>query len=115
MAKAGRPPKTFTKAQEKTIADLALDNCNTRTIAEAIGADKDTLLRHYGPLIKKKRAEHRIMVRQMQSRLLRQGDKTMAVWLGKNALGQTDKAEISGNAAQPLRLVIELAEAPGGE
>ena len=90
----GRPPKEFTDEQEERIAQLAEEGRHTRTIAECLGVDKDTLTRHFGPLIKKRRAIGRAKIGAAQYQAALAGDHTMLVWLGKNRLDQTDKAQI---------------------
>lgn len=58
-----------------------------------VGIPEETLRRRYGELIEKKRAEHRVNVRQAQDDKRVAADTTMLIWLGKNDLGQSDKRE----------------------
>ena len=42
-------------------------------------------------------------IRNSQYKIMRQGSATMAIFLGKNYLGQTDKVEVTdANAPSPL-------------
>ena len=50
-------------------------------------------------------AKGRISVRRKQMQLLEAGSNTMAVWLGKQLLGQKDRHELSGGST-PLDLNI---------
>lgn len=53
-------------------------------------------------------AKGRVSVRRQQMKLLEEGNATMAVWLGKQFLGQRDKTEITGadgTALIPLGVV----------
>lgn len=80
---------------EGEVARLALLNCHTRTIAEHIGVDERTLRRRCAALIKKKRAEFRISLREAQSeKAIKLKDTTMQIWLGKQYLDQRDKKEM---------------------
>jgi hypothetical protein len=44
-----------------------------------------------------------ISVRRAQMRLLETGNATMAVWLGKNLLGQRDSMQITGAGGGPIQ------------
>lgn len=92
--KRGRPALEFTPEQEAQIAQYAYNGCHLRTIARITDIDDSTLTRHFEALIAKKRAEGRAALheRQMQGALA--GDNTMLIWLGKQRLGQADKAEV---------------------
>lgn len=86
------PPKV--KIDENEVARLALLNCHTRTIAEHIGVAENTLRRRCGALIHKKRAEHRVNLREAQGKAIKEGNTALLIFLGKNDLGQADKQEI---------------------
>jgi hypothetical protein len=44
-----------------------------------------------------------INVRRLQFRVLEAGNATMAVWLGKNLLGQRDNMQITGANGGPIQ------------
>ena len=89
---AGRPKREFTIEENAQIEQMALDNCHIDTIAMALGIVKNTLVRHFGPFIKQKRAKGRTDLRRTQ-RKLAEANPAMAIFLGKNELNQTDKWE----------------------
>ena len=85
---------------------MGLNNCNTETIANALNIPVNTLKRHFGRLLKTKRAEHRALLRAWQTELARNNSQ-MAIFLGKNELDQTDKQEIN---QQVQGLTVNVSE-----
>ena len=59
------------------------------------------------------RAKGRISIRRAQMKLLEAGNVTMAIWLGKQILGQRDVTpiELSGADGKPVRLSLEAIDA----
>lgn len=110
--KPGRPrTKTPAVLDEKRVGDLALLGLSNRRIAERLGASADTLKREFASLLDKKRAERAELVAATQLAILNggagpQGRTTMAIWLGKNELAQTDKASVEHKGS--LDLVVHL-------
>lgn len=51
-------------------------------------------------------------LRRLQWKGATEGNPTMLIWLGKQMLGQKDKAEISGDENAPLRVTVELVGDP---
>ncbi len=94
MAKAGRPKRVFSDEDVAHITEMALNNCNTETIANVLEIPVNTLKRHYGRLLKQKRAEHRTKLRTAQAKAITEGVPSMLIFLGKNELNQSDKQEI---------------------
>jgi len=62
--------------------------------------------RAFAEVMDRGKAKGRISVRRMQIKLLEAGNATMAVWLGKNMLGQTDEVRHQINGGQPFLLVL---------
>ena len=88
----GRPESEFTNQQIRDIEQMAFDQCYDKTIAKVIGCAVETLKKHFSTKIIQKRAEgkaalHRSQMKQAQT------NPTMAIFLGKNYLGQADKQE----------------------
>ena len=98
---AGRPKRVFGVQEKQQIDQMALDNCHFETIAMALSIPVNTLKRHFGRLIRQKRAEGRTILRRNQCELAK-SNPAMAIFLGKNELDQTDKQiiEHEGEAAQ---------------
>lgn len=95
---AGRP-----KAQIDwlKVGQMLEAGCTVEGIAETIGVEKTTLYKrcetdnkiNFSTFSQQKRAKGDDLLRAKQFQLAMSGDKTMLVWLGKQRLGQTDKAE----------------------
>lgn len=90
MPKAGRPKRVFTDEEITLIEQYAYNNCLTNTIAVALNIPLMTLKRHFGKKLTTWRAQGKIQLRQNQ-RNLSKISATMAQFLGKNELDQTDK------------------------
>ena len=82
----------FNNEQMQEIERLALLNCNSNTIAEAVGVAVNTLKRHCGRKLRYWRAKYRVNLRQSQD-TLKETSPDMCKFLGKNTLGQVDKIE----------------------
>lgn len=104
---AGRPKRVFTDELKQQIEQMALDNCHIDTIGLALNIAKNTLIRHYGTFIKQKRAQGRTELRRLQ-RKLALTNYGMAIFLGKNELGQEDKKTIKQEGGFTLDLSPEL-------
>ena len=89
----GRPKRTFSEQEIAKITEYALNNCNTETIANALNIPVNTIKRHFGRLLKQKRAEHRVNLRTNQTELAKTYP-AMSIFLGKNVLDQADRQEI---------------------
>jgi hypothetical protein len=83
----------FNDEQMQEIERLALINCNSNTIAEAVGVAVNTLKRHCGRKLRHWRAKYRVNLRESQDKL-KETSPDMAKFLGKNELNQVDKQEI---------------------
>jgi len=76
----------FSDEQIKEIERLALINCNSNTIAEAVGVAVNTLKRHCGRKIKHWRAIYRVKLRENQHKLS-ETSPDLTKFLGINVLG----------------------------
>lgn len=124
MARTGRPPKAI---DQKAFESLCGMMCTEEEIAGFFDCTIDTInnwcKRTYGETFletyKKKSATGKISLRRAQFRLAEKS-AAMAIFLGKNYLGQTDKVEYEDNAALEkldalLRSVHENAVQPEAE
>jgi hypothetical protein len=57
----------------------------------------------FAEVMRRGRAKGRINVRRAQMRLLERGNGSIAIWLGKNLLGQRDSMQITGADGGPIR------------
>jgi hypothetical protein len=80
---------------EEVLHRLAAICCTMNEISAVSGLSVDTLERNYADIIKSGREIGKATLRREQYRLAMLGNPTMLIWLGKQLLGQRDKAEIT--------------------
>ena len=107
--KGGRPPRKFTDEEVKRISDLAFQGCRNRTIARIVGCDDGTLKKYFSELMDRRRAEYKADLREKQNKL---ADKNpaMAIFLGKNELGQADKQEHQHGVSKELSDLLRVID-----
>lgn len=87
-----RPKRQFTDKDEEQIYKYALSGCQNGTIATLMCIPLTTLIRRFGSVLREKRAERKYNLRKNQTELTK-NNPAMAIFLGKNELGQIDKIE----------------------
>lgn len=85
-----RPKRVFNDDEIKEIERYAHDGCYSQTIAAALDIPITTLKRRFGRKIQKWRALGKLELKHSQRELAKTNPQ-MAIFLGKNELGQTDK------------------------
>ena len=107
----------FTDEQVQEITTLAMDGCQNGTIAHITGIANTTLIRRFGKLLTKKRCERKHNLRKNQTNLS-ENNPAMAIFLGKNELGQVDKqtiqtesTDVKPKTAKDLRAAQAAAKA----
>ena len=90
----GRPRKVFTEEGLKLVENLAGIMCTDEEIASILGCSRDLFYTEdnnelYRQAIKKGNAQSKQSLRRLQFRLAEK-NASMAIWLGKQYLGQTD-------------------------
>lgn len=89
---------------------LAQIGCTIREIAHFYGCGHATLERRlqFEPEFREAfdngQANLKVGLRKKQVEQALSGNTTMLIWLGKQMLGQSDKAELSGKDGQPLQV-----------
>ena len=92
----GRPKKY--DIDTDTLFKLAKYNLTNIEIADIYGCDESLLVKNYSEFLTKGRAELKMRLRQTQYEVaVEDKNVTMLIWLGKQILGQTEKAEIQMN------------------
>lgn len=104
MGKAGRPKK---EVDMELVEKLANIQCTQEEIASVVGCSVDTLAAQpdFSEIYKRGRESGKSSLRRTQWRIA-QSNAAMAIWLGKQYLGQTDKVEAVG--AQPVTVVSDV-------
>jgi hypothetical protein len=82
-------------------------NCSIRTI------EKYAKKPEFAEVMARGRAKGRISLRRTQMKLMESGSTAMAIWLGKQLLGQRDvtPVELSGANGAPLQITLEVIDA----
>ena len=109
MAKRGTTAKIDLSELEK----LCGLQCSDEEIAAWFNVSTRTIERRrknpkFAVVMERGKARGRISVRRMQMKLLEQGNATMAIWLGKNLLRQTDQLQPHQNDSEKQVLTIVL-------
>ena len=92
----GRPKKYNIDKEE--LFKLAKYNLTNIEIADIYGCDEALLRKNYSEFLTKGRAELKKRLRQTQYEVaVDDKNVTMLIWLGKQILGQTEKAEVQMN------------------
>ena len=113
--KAGRPKFQYTEKQLQKIDRLAKENHKTYTIAAAMGLNEETMKTYLSERLAQKRAEGKIELKKAQiDKAIKGKDSTMLVWLGKNDLEQSDKANIvHGVTSEVAELIKQISPTKG--
>ena|SRR5271170_2176242 len=112
---AGRKPVQIDLVELEKLCSLG---CNDEELAAWFGVSARTIAtrkRHvvFADVIARGKSKGRIAVRRAQMRLLEAGNSSIAIWLGKQWLGQRDVTpiELSGPNGDPVRLSLETIDA----
>jgi predicted transcriptional regulator len=97
MSKANAQPKRGrgrprTKIDPVAVIRCAKIGCTVGEIAAVLGCNRATLQRNFAAVIKRAKRHGKSSLRKLQWRSARKGNVTMQIWLGKQMLGQSDKA-----------------------
>lgn len=104
--KGGRPRKEI----DYTVAErLASIMCTEEEVAAVLGVSVRTLQRdeEFCRIYKRGLDAGRASIRRIQFELMKEGNATMAVWLGKQYLGQKDQVKNDVDVNQPIKLVVD--------
>jgi len=96
--KGGGPPSI--EIDTKVVEAMAHAGSPNVEIAEYLGISVDTLTRRCAEILAKRRAGRKSRLRQLQTRSAENGNVVMQIWLGKQELGQRDKAEVEHSTPQ---------------
>ena len=99
---AGRPRKVISDEDMIKAEGYALENCQDCTIEGLMGWSQGFIKERedISKRLRQKRQEHKQAIRASQFNHVK--NPVMAMFLGKNVLGQADKQEITGKDGQPL-------------
>lgn len=87
----GRPKITFPKGTAGKVEEYAFYGSTDKDIGVLLDIGESTLKRDFGPHLTKGRSRRRMELLKAQTTGAMEGNGTMLVWLGKQALGQQDE------------------------
>ena len=98
-------PKKYNISKEE-VYKLASYGCTNKEIADFYGCSADLIEKSYSEFLTKGRTMGKMRLRQIQWKIAENGNCTMAIWLGKNMLGQSDGGNIADDN-QPLPFSVD--------
>lgn len=104
-----RPRKEIDLEQFEKLCSL---QCTVPEIADFFGVSVNLIEKRiqleegYAEARARGAAEGKISIRRKQFQLMENGSNSMAIWLGKQYLGQRDHTEIGSNASMPLKIEV---------
>ena len=108
--KRGRPKTQFSVQQIKKAEDAAFVGCKNNTIAGLLGVRVEVFDKNFCKRLAKRRQERHYELRKIQMSLAKT-NVAMAIFLGKNELGQTDQQNIKHDAGPTLaQLMLDAAK-----
>jgi hypothetical protein len=113
--KVGRPKFQI---NYKTVEGMAAIMCTQMEIASVLGCSVDTLQRDkkFREIYKQGQDKGRSSLRRLQWDNAQQGNVTMQIWLGKNMLQQSDRAELrpdDEDESEKLAVTYKVKEPKG--
>jgi hypothetical protein len=97
---------------------LAAIQCTDEEMAAVLRISVDTFTRRkqddpeFQTRLAEGKARGRQSLRRVQWEAAQEGNATMMIWLGKQTLGQKDRAELTGAEGGPMKVQIEIMGAP---
>lgn len=106
------PNATFSHQAVQLLAQAGTPDTE---IARLIGIDVKTLRAEAADALELGNTQHRVTLRVGQYRAAMIGDRSLLIWLGKQSLGQVDRAvnEISGRDGKPIEVQDGATEVRG--
>ncbi len=111
MKKSGRKPSVI---DWEKVDNLLISGCQGTEVAAHFGVHAETLYRRcekdkkvgFAAYSQQKRSSGNCLIRAAQfDEAVRKRDRGMLIWLGKNRLGQSDKAEVAHKREMPIQIV----------
>lgn len=103
-------PRPKLPLDEAYIHDLIQRGATNQEIADVVGCDDQTIINRFSKILKRKRAERRIKLREAQWKKAMKGHPMLLIFLGKNMLEQSDRVthRYDQEAPKLVRVTREL-------
>ena len=111
----GRPRKEI---DMKIVDSLCKIQCTGEEVAAVLDVDYDTLNarvmensgKSFSDYRKEKTGDGRVSLRRAQFKAAMEGNVTMQIWLGKQMLGQRDKADVEHSGTVGVTIVDDIKD-----
>ena len=116
----GRPRFNFSD-KLSLVRKLASIQCTDEEIAAGLGCSQDTLARgrkrepDLDAAILEGRANGRMSLRRAQYRKAMEGNPAMLIWLGKQVLGQRERADLEDMDEMPEAIEVRVVDGRRGK
>lgn len=100
------PKKKIEMKQSEQIEKLASYGLTNKEIAEALGYDENTLKRNFEIFLTKGKLNLKERLKKKQIDVAMKGNVVMLIWLGKQYLGQAEKAVENGE----YKIIVERVD-----
>lgn len=104
------PKKKIELSETERVEKLASYGLTNKEIAEALGYDENTLKRNFEIFLTKGKGNLKKRLKRKQIEVAMKGNVVMLIWLGKQYLGQTEKAVELGE----YKIIVERFDVAAG-
>lgn len=104
------PKKKIELSETERVEKLASYGLTNKEIAEALGYDENTLKRNFEIFLTKGKGDLKKRLKRKQIEVAMKGNVVMLIWLGKQYLGQTEKAVELGE----YKIIVERFDVAAG-
>lgn len=101
--------RRLTQQDAEKVGDLAFRGASNVMIATLVNTSEQSLVRHFGDLLREKRAQRKLEILDCQMAMLRAGNSTMGVWLGRNEVDQSEERKVTVEIP-PNSIILEVVE-----
>lgn len=103
-------PRPRVRIDEAQVEEMAAIGCTVAEIAGIVGCSPRTVERRAAAPVARGRARLNLSLRGKQVELAMGGNASMLIWLGKQLLGQRDKADATVREEEVV--IVEIAPKP---
>jgi hypothetical protein len=103
-------PRPRVRIDEEQVEEMAAIGCTVAEIAGIVGCSPRTVERRAAAPVARGRARLNLSLRRRQIEIAMGGNAPMLIWLGKQLLGQRDKADATVREEEVV--IVEIAPKP---
>lgn len=103
----GRP---LVEVDENAVVALASVGCTAEEIAAYVGCGRRVMFDRFSHLLEKGHNQQKVSIRRQQHKLMMAGDRTMAIWLGKQHCSQFEPHRVTTMGEGQPRVAGQTAD-----